>query len=353
MSVFVDVVPAKSLSSEQLARWSHIQASDPALASPFLSPQFTSIVGVARNDVYVGVLEQDARIVGFFPFQRGRWRMGRPVGSRISDYQGVIAERGAQLDAKEMIQACGLQGWEFDHVIAARPEFAPFARARSKSPFMDLSGGFEAYLHDRRQAGVREIGAVRRKMRKLAREQGELRFQPHTDDSDARATLLRWKRQQYLRSGVSDTLAEPWIRQVLELAQARQEESFGGLLSLLYAGDRIVAAHLGLRSDSVWHYWFPAYDPELARYSPGLGLLLKMAEHAPSVPLATIDLGRGDERYKVSLMSGTVPLIQGRVEQLSVGAAISRLRGNGRALIRRTAVARPARRALRRVLGRA
>jgi hypothetical protein len=50
-STTVQVVPARSLTSEQLARWSHIQAGEPALASPFFCPQFTSIVGVARDDV--------------------------------------------------------------------------------------------------------------------------------------------------------------------------------------------------------------------------------------------------------------------------------------------------------------
>jgi CelD/BcsL family acetyltransferase involved in cellulose biosynthesis len=352
-STKVEVVPAGSLTSEQLARWSQIQASDPALASPFFCPQFTSIVAVARDDVHVGVLEQDGRTVGFFPFHRGRSGAGRPVGWRISDYQGVIAERGAEWDAKELIRACGLKTWQFDHVIAARPEFEPFARIQTESPFMDLSRGFEAYLRERREAGVGEIGAAHRKMRKLAREHGELRFEPHSAEPEALATLLRWKQEQYLRTGVSDTLARDWIRRVLELVHVRQDESFAGLLSLLFAGERIVAAHLGLRSASVWHYWFPAYDPALARYSPGIALLLKMAEHAPSVALGTIDLGRGEERYKGSLKSGAVPLIEGRVELPSLAAAMGGLRRSARGLIRRTAVARPARRALRRVLGRA
>jgi CelD/BcsL family acetyltransferase involved in cellulose biosynthesis len=349
----VQVVPARSLTSEQVARWSRIQASEPALASPFFRPEFTSIVGAARDDVYVGVLEQDAETVGFFPFHRARSGAGRPVGWKISDYQGVIAQRGAEWDAKELIRACGLKTWEFDHVIPAQPEFEPFGRVQGQSPFMDLSRGFEAYLRERRDAGVGEIGAARRKMRKLAREHGDLRFEPHAAAPEALATLLHWKQQQYLSTGVSDTLAQTWIRHVLERVHARQEESFAGLLSLLFAGDRIVAAHLGLRSASVWHYWFPAYDPALARYSPGIALLLKMAEHAPSVALGTIDLGRGDERYKGSLMSGAVPLLEGRVELPSLAAAMWRVRRGARALIRRTSVARPARRALRRVRGRA
>jgi CelD/BcsL family acetyltransferase involved in cellulose biosynthesis len=348
----VEVVAAGSLTADQLACWSRIQKSDAALASPFFCPQFTRIVAAARDDVYVGVLEHAGRMVGFFPFQLGHWGAGRPVGFTISDYQGVVIEPGAAWDAKELIRACGLKAWEFDHVLAVLPQFQPFGQTRRESPFMDVSRGFDAYLRERHDARVGEIPAAQRKMRKLEREQGELRFEPHAADPEALAMLIRWKTQQYLSTGAADVLARPWIRQVLELAHVSQDESFAGLLSLLFAGDSVVAAHLGLRSDSVWHYWFPAYDPEFGRYSPGIALLLKMAEHAPSLGLRAIDLGRGDARYKRSLMSGAVPLIEGRVELPSFAAAVGRVRHSARALARRTSAVPPARRIIRRALGR-
>src|SRR6185312_518268 len=128
----------------------------------------------------------------FFPFQRGRWRAGWPVGYRICDYQGVVVGAGAAWDAKELIQACGLKAWEFDHVSAAS-RFQPFGRTRTESPFMDVSRGFDAYVRERRDAGVGEIVAAQRKMRKLEREQGQLRFEPHAADPEALATLMRWK----------------------------------------------------------------------------------------------------------------------------------------------------------------
>jgi CelD/BcsL family acetyltransferase involved in cellulose biosynthesis len=350
--VKVEVVPAGALTADQLARWSQIQQSDAALESPFFSPQFTRIVAVARDDVYVGVLEHDGRTVGFFPFQLGRWGAGRPVGWTISDYQGVVAERCAAWDAKELIRACGLKVWKFDHVIAVQPQFHPFGQTRRESPVIDVSVGFDTYLRERRDAGVGEISAAQRKMRKLEREQGDLRFERHVADPGALATLLRWKTDQYLRTGIADKFSHPWIRQVLELVHTSEDESFAGMLSLLFAGDRVVAAHLGMRSNSVWHYWFPAYDPEFARYSPGLTLLLKMAEQAPSLGIRAIDLGKGDERYKRSLMSGTVTLIEGRVELPSLAAVTGRAGEGAKALVRRTSVARPARRFIRRTFGR-
>jgi CelD/BcsL family acetyltransferase involved in cellulose biosynthesis len=332
----VDVVPAESLSADQIDRWKSIQESDPAFASPFFSPHFTRIVATARDDVHVAVLEEGGRVVAFFPFQRGRFGAGRPAGWKISDYQGGVAERDATWDARALVRACGLKTWEFDHVIAAHSQLAPFARRQVESPVIDLSRGFDAYVRERRDAGVHVFRDAPRKARKLAREHGELRFEADSTDPDAFRTLMRWKRRQYVRKGAADVVARPWVEHSLELAYGRREPNFAGILSLLFAGDRVVAAHFGLRSASVWHYWFPAYDAEFHRYSPGILLLLRMAEHATSLGLGTIDLGRGDERYKSSMGNRAVPLIEGHVELPSFAAVAGRTRRRAQALAPRT-----------------
>jgi CelD/BcsL family acetyltransferase involved in cellulose biosynthesis len=330
----VEVVPARALTATHEAEWSRIQAGDAALSSPYFCPQFTRIVADARDDVSVGIIEQDGHAAGFFPFQRGRFGAGVPVGWKISDYQGVVADDRTRWDAKELIRACGLKTFEFDHALAGS-RLEPFASVRRESPVIDVSNGFETYLQERRDAGFGEITTARRKIRKLAREVGELSFTAHVTDPD-----------------VVNVLEQSWIREVLARIHLTEEDGFAGMLSVLLAGDRIVAAHLGMRSKSVWHYWFPAYDPELARYSPGIALLLKMAEEAPALGLGAIDLGKGDARYKQGLMNRAVPLIEGRVEQVSLAAAAARSRRGAKALVRRTSLARPARRVMRRAFGR-
>ena len=87
-----------------------------------------------------------------------------------------------------------------------------------------------------------------------------------------------------------------------------------GVLSLLYAGDRLIAGHFGMRSRQTWHYWFPSYNPEVAEYSPGLILLLKMAEQAPTIGVSIIDLGKGMSPYKERLMNSWSSLASGRLE---------------------------------------
>jgi CelD/BcsL family acetyltransferase involved in cellulose biosynthesis len=94
------------------------------------------------------------------------------------------------------------------------------------------------------------------------------------------------------------------------------------MLSALYFGEQLGALHLGLRSQGVLHYWLPAYDPLLARYSPGTILLLALARNAPALGLHTIDLGKGDEPYKARLMSGSTPLAEGFVDLRTMRCAI-------------------------------
>jgi CelD/BcsL family acetyltransferase involved in cellulose biosynthesis len=77
-----------------------------------------------------------------------------------------------------------------------------------------------------------------------------------------------------------------------------------------------------------------------------------MTEHAPALGVEAIDLGKGDERYKRSFANRAIPLIEGRVERPSLAAAAGRLRRGVKTLGRRTTLARPVRRAIRRTMRR-
>jgi CelD/BcsL family acetyltransferase involved in cellulose biosynthesis len=97
------------------------------------------------------------------------------------------------------------------------------------------------------------------------------------------------------------------------------------MCSTLHAGDRLVAAHMGMRSGNTLHYWFPAYDPEFAKYSPGIILLLRLARSVEGSGVRKIDLGKGEAHYKQRLMNGAVQLREGHVEVPSLLAGARRL----------------------------
>jgi CelD/BcsL family acetyltransferase involved in cellulose biosynthesis len=313
----VQVLPARELTPELTAHWTRCQASDPALASPFFCAEFTQAVGAVMNHAEVGVIEQAQRVIGFFPYLRCAGRIGKPIGAPMCDAQGVIMEAGAEWDAAALVRACRLAAWDFDHLLAAQTPLAPYHRKSAASPIISCAGGYANYVEDLKARGSEQLSQAQRKARKLEREVGPLRFVCDERTPDSFQQRLRLKELQF-------GAFPAWATGILERILACRTPPFSGLLSVLYAGDTLVAAHLGMRSASVWHYWFPCYDTRFAAYSPGVLLLMHMAQAAPALNLATLDLGKGGQEYKRRLMNGSIPLAEGSVE---VGAWLRARRG--------------------------
>ena len=345
------VVRADALTPEELTCWAAIRQGVPSLASPYFSPIFTSIIASAHEDVRVTILEDNGEPVGFFPFQRGRFGTGLPVGTILSDFHGAVVAPDVPWDAQAMIRASGLKLWEFHHLLTSQAAFEPFHHILRDSMQIDLEAGFETYLADVEAAHGHSMRHLRRKTRKLEREHGLLSFVHHDADPAALETLVNWKADQYTKTGTVNILEHRWVRDVLGRVHATQSEDFQGLLSFILAEGRPVAAHLGMRSAGALHYWFPAYDPEFAPYSPGLILLLKLAEASRAAGVDTVDLGTGDYEFKRMLMNRVVVLAEGAVETPSAIAKAVRARRTAKTLIRRTGVAPSLRRIARRALG--
>jgi CelD/BcsL family acetyltransferase involved in cellulose biosynthesis len=310
----VSLIPGRELCDELVRMWIRLQQANPDLASPYFHPEFTNVIASVRDNVEVAVLESDGKVAGFFPFQREHGRLGRPVGGIISDYHGLICAQDFRFSPSELLRHSRLIAWDFDHLPTSQMSFAPFQSSIEPSPQIDLSSGYEAYVQQRRSAGSEQIKKICNLIRRVEREIGPLRFVADSTDAASFATVLAWKSVQYRESGKRDLFAPGWIREAVDRIFATHADGCSGVLSLLYAGDRLVAGHFGMRSRRMCHYWFPSYDQEAAKYSPGLILLLKMAEHAPTIGVPIIDLGKGMSHYKQRLMNSWSPLASGRLE---------------------------------------
>jgi CelD/BcsL family acetyltransferase involved in cellulose biosynthesis len=339
----IKVIAAGRLTPDHLSAWERLQAGNSALDSPFFRCEFTQAVAAVRDDADVAVLEEDGHPVGFLPFHRKRFHVGVPVGSPLSDFQGVIADRDFVWDPKRLLHGCRLKGWQFNHLLACQEAFRPYHSVQADSPYIDLSRGFEAYLQEREAAGCEQFRNTRRKARKARREIGPVRFERHTDDRRVFRALLAWKTAQYRRKKATNYLAPAWTVALLESLLKQRNEAFSGVLSALYLGDRLAAVHLGMRSFGVLHFWFPAYDPELGKYSPGLILLVEMAQAASALGIRRIDLGRGNERYKTSLMSAATRLAEGSVDLRPMAALLRRGWLRVRESVRGSVLRRPVR----------
>ena len=313
MSTRYHLISAKELDTGLLLAWRGVQATQEVFRSPYFCPEFTLAVAAVRQDVRVVVIECEGRPVGFFPHQRSSWGRGRPVGGPLSDYHGVLAEPGAEWSLPALMCAARLSVWPFDHLVGDLGQFSAYRRSSSISRQIDLSAGYAAYVRCRREAGSDYIPKTEGLARKLGREMGELRFTFHDLHGEALSQLMAWKREQYLQVRTTDVFGVPWTSQLLRQLAATQTPDFAGVCSVLRIGDRIVAAHMGMRSHTCVHYWFPAYDPELAKYSAGIILLLRIAQAAADLGVQTVDLGKGDAQYKQRLMTGAAVLSEGLV----------------------------------------
>ncbi|MFH8992083.1 GNAT family N-acetyltransferase [Streptomyces sp. NPDC017940] len=314
----------------------------PGLSNPFLSPEFTLAMGRVRTNVRVAVVTEDGEPAAYLPFQRSRTGVGRAVGLGVSDCQGVLHRPGYTWDAHQLLRGCGLVLWEFDHLTAGQTAFETGATGFFPSPVMDLDQGYEAYLDRVRARSPKFLRSTLAKGRRLTRDHGELRYAHDERDPRMLRTLLGWKSAQYRRTGRSDRFAHDWITSLVHQLFHTRRETFAGTLSMLYAGGTPVAGHFGLRSERVLVSWFPAYDPDFARHSPGLLLHLRMAEAAAADGIAHLDLGRGQKQYKDSLKTRELTVSEGWVASRHPMAIGHRARRAPARALRNTVVGRPA-----------
>ncbi len=292
--------------------WERLHLTGMDLDSPFFHPRFTQAVAAVRDDVEVVLVQEGQETVGFFPFQRCRGNSAQSIGGRLSEFHGVIIKPGVQWCPKQLIREAGLCAYHFDHLPSSQAAFKPYSYGETDSSFMDLTGGYEAYRVAIKNKGT-SLSQIERKSRKICREVGPLNFVLHSQDDSTFQALLRWKHDQHVKTGVLEVLKIKWVTDLLESIRKTQTKTFAGQLSALYSGNYLIAVHLGIRSQTALHIWFPAYSVEFEKYSPGMILLQEMAKVLAVENLQRIDFGRGEEQYKTNLQTGTSRIAEGAI----------------------------------------
>ncbi|MFE6042163.1 GNAT family N-acetyltransferase [Streptomyces sp. NPDC056452] len=320
----IRVVRPGDLGVGDIETWRELRAKSGAPAHPFMEPEFTLAVGRVRPRARVAVISDEAQgAAGYFPFERGRFGgHGRAIGFGVSDLQGAVLRPGLPLDARTLLRACGISAWEFDNLEAGQELFEADAARSYPSYVIDVGDGYESYETELCARSPKFLRTTLAKERKLGRQAGEVRFVLDERDPAVLRTLMGWKSAQYRRTGRRDRFAKKWIRDLVEFLFHTRAPGCSGLLSVLYAGDKPVAAHFGLRSRTVLSCWFPAYDPEFAKFSPGLILHLRMARAAADDGIGMLDMGRGAAEYKDALKTGELTVHEGASVRPGAGAAL-------------------------------
>ena len=341
----ITTIAGRELGPDLAARWAALQRANVDLCSAFFHPEFTRCVAGAKPNVEIAIVEDAGAIVAFFPFERVLRSLGGPVGGPLSDYHGVVSASGVDADfaGLDLLRACKLIAWDFSRLPLSQSRFQGQTSSLIASPRMELAHGYAAYAEYKRTSGSNLIERASYSARRLAREVGPLRYAAHEVDPSLLDQVLAWKSAQYARTGKPDIFRFPWTRALLTAIHQTQTEGFAGVLSTLHAGDRLVAGHFGMRSHESWHYWLPSYNRTFSKYSPGLILILKMAESASRLGVGLIDLGAGLSPHKARLATGSVMLSAGSIESSTWRSVRRNVQRNIAAKVRNTPLEAPAR----------
>lgn len=251
----------------------------------------------------------------------------RRAGLRVASFMGgrtavlpdvLLARAGDDAVAEALVAALGdrcdvadLHGLPAESRIAAALGGRMQSVERIEAPVLDLRPGWdEVYraktnakkrnLHRRRRRQLSELGELRVT---VAREPGELG--PALEEA-FRLHDLRWDGRPD-GSGFTSARGKPF-----------QRAAMGRLAAIDVP--RIVSLELDGRAIA-FHYWFAlagrmyvhrlAFDPALARFSPGLVNTLDALEAAAAEGLSRVEYLGGGERYKLELCDRLEPLYHG------------------------------------------
>ncbi|MEM6979554.1 MAG: GNAT family N-acetyltransferase [Planctomycetota bacterium] len=311
--VDIDVLSLEELTSSDLAAWESYREDQSVYEAPFFSTRFAQAVGRARNDVWVARIEHQDVGPAFLPFHCRRVGFGRvvgvPVGRFLNDAHYVIGPPELEIDWTAILKAMGVVAFDCHALVGGTDHLIDQHQLQTVKAYRaDFNGDSPAFL-ELLQQQHRTISKQGQKTRKLSREVGSLRLEVDCRCPNVLQQTIQWKRDQYQRTHILDLFAPEWTRKLIDelysdpLKDTDGSTSFAdspmrGLLSVLWAGDRVAAAHVGMVERGRLHYWFPTYDLGLAKYSPGTALFVELVRAATEHAIDVIDMGYGEQPYK-------------------------------------------------------
>jgi len=323
VAVSAEIKHPRELTAEEIETWRLIQSQSPWLDSPFFSPEFTRAVGLAREDTRVAVLKSGAGTLGFFPFHQAPRAIGKPVGGTFSDYQGPIFTPSTQISADTLLKACRLRAYDFNHCPAELSPLAQGGFVRSRSPRIHFNAGYDAYVAACTPTLKDAIRNTERRGRKIEREIGPISYTFDDRREESWDWLVATKTRALAKEGTQAGFEIPWIKHLHSELRSAQSAGFSGVMSTITCEGKLIAAHFGLRRANVLCWWHTTFDEDYRQYAPGLMLLLTTIREGAARGLSVIDLGRGNQHYKLVFSNGEFELCEGAIaRQGSVAAAL-------------------------------
>jgi len=274
----------------------------------------------AGKELRVHVMRREGRLVGALPLvvrQRAGLRMATFMGGPEAVLSDVLV---ATEDASEVCDALArrleesdcdvvdFHGLPADSRIAAALGHRLEAIQRIEAPVLDLTDGWDAVYRNKTSSKRRSLHRRRRRQLaglgpvdvSVARSPAEL--EPALEEAFA-LHADRWAG----RPDGSD-FASAGGRRFQRAALARMAAIDVARIVTLRVAGRAVAFHYYFALEGCMYVHRLAFDPTLARFSPGLVNTLDAIEAADEEGLRRVEFLGGDERYKVELADRFEPL---------------------------------------------
>ncbi len=330
----VECVSPLALNAQDVAQWRAVLAADGELTSPYLAPEWAQTVARRRGDVSVAVFRDgDGAPVGFLPVQLSSGHAAMPVGGPICDYQAFIGPAGADLPLA--VRELGVGRIDLTAGLANNA-VGECLLAHDVGHVVRFADGWQAWCDQRAAAGSKTIARTRKKLTKLTRDHdGDVALEAFSTDPHAFETLLRWKRAQMKRTGVTDIFEHAWIDGVVRdcFAWDPADPHFGGAMFVLRVKGQPVAVLFCLRAGRALHAWFVAHDDALSAHSPGIIVFVEAIRAAANAGYTEMDLGPGNYAFKQSLANHARPIGAGFVGRPGFAAAFKAAQFQMRALV--------------------
>ena len=300
--MLVEAIHPRDLARNDESRWRLFQTMDAQLTSPYLSPDWARLVGQTRDDARVAIFrdESSRQAIGFLPVQRPNMFAAMPLGGPVCDYQTFICAPGTWLDIPKALRALRVGRIDFTFALAEAHTTADRVHSPDSGHVIQFPDGWETF-EQKSRAKSQTLKRVKKKSRKFEKDVGQLTFESFARDDAAFEQLMHWKAEQHERTGTTNVISTPWIREIIDRSYRCEDSHFGGALFTLKAGDDLAAALYCLRGGQYLHAWYVAHNPAYETYSPGLLIFVEAVRSAANAGFVEMDLGAGSYRFKASL----------------------------------------------------
>lgn len=321
------------LDEREISGWNALLDVSDAYDSAFFSYAFACAAEAAGFDAWATLAwNEDDDLVGVFAFQKkqgiaGALGSGERVGGTMADYCGpLLNDKGRDsLTPDAFFAASGLKLFEVSHAPARPDGVREDIVADDGGPITRLPDGFDAWWTDFSKKRKSRATDLSRRMRKIEREVGVLHLELNADRSSMLLEeIIEEKRRQYQDRDATDVFRSEGNRALLHHLAKSEDPRCQLVVTTLHAGDTWAASHIGLRCRSAMHYWFPVYNENLKRSSPGRLLILEMLRAMPEDRLDLLDYGLGEGRTKMEFASEVRPFVKGTWGAAGIGGVVAR-----------------------------